>query len=537
MLTPARLAERICLMLLLALLWVPALAYWFSPLPVWVHPWLRSSSLGGTTEPKSPQSLSWRTFQDRSFQDYVEWAAGQHLLGREGLIRWANEAHFRAFHQTSSPLSTVSVGRQDTLFETDYLKEYFLERGVEPEGGYPQLPLLMHRLQQIQQACRKNGTGFLVVISPSKAALCPELTPSGWSSRFDPRPRFCSLLLDQLQKRGIATFDGRVPSLQSRSSPLGDIAFPKGGTHWGDVPAFLTASVCLEKLSQQGLPIRPLVALAPTMHDGPRSWDDQDLLRLLNLVYPWRYPCASLPIEPGRLRPSQKLSMVVLGGSFTTHLVDYWSASRQFSEIDFYYYRLTSKRCYVDGVREVRSVQTLDGGQAQNQVDWVPITPRPLDFGRDILAADALVLEINESSQGDHLLELGRHFQPLPEHSAPLQFGYESFVALPFDRPLAASLAGGAQATEGSLRLLLPDARHDVLLALELASQHPRQSLQIRADDQPLQEVVLWGPSPRWVEVQVPRRLIAADGRLLVDLASQAGIQLSQLRLSVLPDR
>lgn len=243
------------------------------------------------------------------------------------------------------------------------------------------------------------GSGFIVVISPSKAAICPDLAPPGWAQGMDPRPRFSTLLVQQLRAQGINYFDGRLPTLQSRDSQLGDISFPKGGVHWGDVPSFLTATVTLDELGKQGLPLSPLIPTNTVVHETPWSWEDQDLLRLLNLVYPWRFRCASIQSQPTRLRPSQKLSLVVMGGSFCNQLVENWFASNQFCEIDFYYYRLTSKRCYANGVQNVRSTVSLDGRTLLRSMSRFSVKPKTFDFRRDILAADAVILEINEASK------------------------------------------------------------------------------------------------------------------------------------------
>lgn len=117
----------------------------------------RNSSLGGTTDPKSHVAFSWATFRDRSFQDYIEWAAGERLLGREALIRWTNEVHFRVFHETTSPRSNLSVGQHYTLFEGEYLKEYFLDLRPRTGRGYRTLQLLVGRLKEIPTSLSANG--------------------------------------------------------------------------------------------------------------------------------------------------------------------------------------------------------------------------------------------------------------------------------------------------------------------------------------------------------------------------------------------
>lgn len=106
-------------------------------------------------------------------------------------------------------------------------------------------------------------------------------------------------------------------------------------------------------------------------------------------------------------------------------------------------------------------------------------------------------------------------------------FGYESFMPVAWEQDIRASLGESR-----ILRLLVADAHRDVRLHLQLASELPRQKVQIRVDDEAVQDLVLSSSTPTWQEIPISRRLIAADGRIVVELSSEAKISLSRLRVS-----
>jgi hypothetical protein len=117
--------------------------------------------------------------------------------------------------------------------------------------------------------------------------------------------------------------------------------------------------------------------------------DENDLVYVMNLRRRWTYPCERLSIKPGPKPESEQLTMAAIGGSFTWELIRQLSASRQFSEIDFFFYYKLYEACAVNGnIFEVRTPGT------------------PIDFKSEIFAANCLLLEINEGGalSSDHHL-------------------------------------------------------------------------------------------------------------------------------------
>jgi hypothetical protein len=101
----------------------------------------------------------------------------------------------------------------------------------------------------------------------------------------------------------------------------------------------------------------------------------------MNLAWPWTYPVEHISIKPTRRSKTNQLTMAVIGDSFCWNLLRILNESGQFSDITFFFhYRLYKSRI----------------------ADPDPITVRepalPLDFDREIFAADCLLLELTDAT-------------------------------------------------------------------------------------------------------------------------------------------
>ena len=339
-----------------------------------LHPWIANYTIGGLTIPPRDIRFSLQSALKGDFQKSKADRFNLGFPGREGLIRLTNEVWLRLFHDTATPTSSVALGRNDTLFEKAYLREYWVRR-TEKRLLAP----FATKLRRLEDECRKVGVGFVVVVSPSKASIYPEDAPLAWQRRYDPRPRAYEQLVELFRENNISFVDG--PALfrneKSKSDPSVPL-FPKGGTHWNSRGALLVANATLERLREQKMPLEPIDATDISISYRPEG-PERDLLDLINLARDWRYPCERVAIKP-TVAPRQ-LSMSVVGGSFIWELARQLSMSEQFSEIDFFYYYRLYKSCLVQGR---------------------PVTVRtpaiPLDFASEIFAADCLLLEMNEQA-------------------------------------------------------------------------------------------------------------------------------------------
>lgn len=340
----------------------------------------QGSSLVGVEIGQTSVPFSWPAFFHARYQESLAEQFNRGFPCRSMLIRCINEIYFRLFKTCSMKQgqeSVITVGRNDTLYETAYLREYCLQR---PDAD--QFLPLVRDIKRLQDVCERLGMGFVVVISPSKAAIFPEDIPARWLRHYDPRPRSYDLFLPLVRQQGIHCVDGHALTAEAKNRAPTPI-FPKGGIHWGQYGAWVTANAVLAELHAQGKALQPMEYSGVRISNSPRG-EDEDLLHLMNMIVPWHYPVAQLSIQPAEGRPVPRPNLVIIGDSFSQMTAILFSESKQFSEIEYYFYYTGSKRSFVDGDFQVVSS---------------PV--KPLDFDREIFAADCLVLELNEQGMPD----------------------------------------------------------------------------------------------------------------------------------------
>ena len=367
---PRMILEKIFVVILIAM--------FFTPLVIGVlrfsdhfNRWFSETVLNGCTITDPPVAFSPASVSAARYQASLASEFNRQFAGRTALIRWANEIHFRLFKVCSMNSEYMTVGRNHTLYETAYLREYFIER-----PGAEEVRSLVREIKRMQDGCERLGIGFALLITPCKPAIQPEDVPDAWLRRFDPRPRSYDRLIPLLKENRIRFVDGHALCIAAKAAAPVPM-FPKGGTHWGAYAVAITTNALLAEFRTQGRDLRELDTCNPQVSTDPTG-SDSDLLDLMNLTLPWHYPVFRTDVNPRCFGDNKRPHLVMVGGSFMWQVAELLDRSRQFSTIDcHFYYRLSRKR-FLDGIRQESSSR------------------RPLDFDREIFAADCLVLELNE---------------------------------------------------------------------------------------------------------------------------------------------
>ena len=355
--------------------------------------------LSGVTVSEPDVPLSWDSIRSANFQKRKALQFDENFAGREALIRYTNELWFRLFRDTANASSTIAIGEHDVLFETTYLGEYFLHR-TSPVI----LDAWVKELRRLQDFCRSMDMGFAVLVVPGKPSIYPEDTPRAWRRRYDPHPRAYPLLKQALQDNGVPFVD--AVELIAREKTKGPPAplFPKGGTHWNERASFIAANEVQAQFAQQHKAAEQIQLRESKVVYEPEG-DEDDLLELLNLSRPWKYPCERIIVTP-RASKARQLTMAVVGDSFCWNILHIFNKSGQFSDISFYFHYKLYKTRFADGRSE--TIRT-------------PATP--VDFNSEIFAADCLLLEINEASAVNPVHHLsafiGDALAHLPDTAAP----------------------------------------------------------------------------------------------------------------------
>ena len=473
-------------------------------------PWVRNATLAGVVPPPAPPPFSLRSLWNGEWQKGVARRFNENFPGREFITRVTHEAYLRLLRTTGINSRTwdVTLGRGQNLFINTYLIEYCIER-EPPESLRP----LVRQLRELQDALRQKQIAFLFLVTPSKPAMVPETMPPRWRARYDSRPRSIEYFLPMLKEAGIEYVDGIAITAALKEKAEVPV-FPEGGIHWGFYPCWHVANAILAKLKDQGLNVQTIDDPTFAISNNPQT--EADIVKILDLVKPWHFPVMSVTPRPLNVPDIDRPNCVVVGGSFNFGPNALMSSSAQFAEIDVYFYYNVEKVVQRDGA-----------------TTFLPA--RPLNFARDIFAADCLILEINESMLNNaHALKafLNDAIAHLPELDQPRQsFGAEAFADIQFNEPISfktvqpnlikATAISGFSVMEphgtwsdgerATVRLTLPPGNSDLKVsatALPFIRPGIGQSVRVYANDHLVDEWSMTDPEFATREFRVPANFI-----------------------------
>ncbi len=330
-----------------------------------------SVSLGGTQLDNPVIPFSIRSLLSGAYQESLAARFNKGLPGRHFLIRFGCELWYRLFRASAVQSVKIVVGRHS------YSLRGGLSSGILPskKALSSDLAPLAVRLKCFQDVCKRRGIHFSLVLTPSKAALFPELIPPRWLASMDLRPRSYDLFVPLLQQQGVCFVDGHAITVAAKSSASVPV-FPKGGTHWGDYPALLTSEALLQALGVPGP--RSIGNARASMNP---SAVDRDLIHIMNLAIPWNFPVSNAQITREIVPPERQQSVVFVGGSFMWRMAEMFSGTNRFSRVDCFYYYRTWKASVCDGA--VEKIREPTG---------------EVNFVTEVFAANNIVIEMNEAT-------------------------------------------------------------------------------------------------------------------------------------------
>ena len=355
--------------MMLAML-LPGLAF-LSQQTAWRARWMRTgTTLFGVTASIDVPPLRWDTLVDHSFQNGAEaWLARKIGAPRVWLMKLSNGVSYALGH---SPVPSVVFGRGRVLHEAPYVEEWCRR----PQGD---VAALARQIADVQAAVRARGKGFVLLISPSKAAILPETLPT--DCRAASGPRNYDRLLPLLRDRGVVTVDGHA-LLSALKQQLPWPVFGRDGTHWNLVGAGAAVRAVFAALEPQlGRALPHLVQTGVEVDRSP-LWDEGDLGLLLNLPFSLR------PVSPHPVfavdRPGPPPKLLVVGTSFNWQPLRLMQQEGLIDRTTFLYYFSSTVR-YAGKDVEMPASFGQTGGDAAARLPAA------------LAEADAVVLEVNEA--------------------------------------------------------------------------------------------------------------------------------------------
>lgn len=337
--------------------------------------WLGEVQLNGVTTLASLLPARWGYIRHRDWQNSAAGVFNENFAGREALIRCTNELWFRIFDNTGNAALSVVVCEHDQLTEIGYVQEYFHGR-ITKEALEP----WVRNLRRLQDLRRAAGQACVVVLTPGKLSIYPEIAPRCWRDSYDPRPRVHTVLTDLFREKGIIFVDAvDLVGRERWKNPPAPL-FPKGGTHWNRRAALAAANAIQATFAQQGKPAGQIQIESSEVTDKPVGLLEAELVGVMNLMFPWRYPCESIRLRPAAKRRDQQMKMSVVSGSFGWELQRIFYESGDYQTVNLLWYYTLSK---------ISAPPGLPFGMRA--------PAKPIDLDAELFAADCLLLEINEA--------------------------------------------------------------------------------------------------------------------------------------------
>lgn len=298
---------------------------------------------GFDKEEHPPVELSFKTYYDGSYQDYLTEHAKRNTGFREFFIRLYNQFSYSCFRQINN--DNIKEGRNHELYLKMYLDEITGKTLYSKYGNVEEAKAIAQ--QNVEETLRlidtlhSHGTKFLFVFAPSKTWVYPENMPKAYRkqiSDFSLEEYYIQLF----KENGIPHIDflNYFRSLKSDSTyPL----YTLTGTHWAEATIPMIADSLYRKMEYLWDYKLPKINYKDPNLSTNYSIQDGELEASMNLLFPLRKPAVPNPIfELDDTKDRNHPNLLVVGDSYFVQLRfscfvdafnhwDYWKYNRDIS--------------------------------------------------------------------------------------------------------------------------------------------------------------------------------------------------------------
>lgn len=276
---------------------------------------------GFDKEEEPPVELSFKTYYDGSYQDYLTEHAKRNTGFREFFIRNYNQVAYSCFNKITN--KNIVKGHDQELYLKMYLneatgvtvKQHFAdvdEAKAEARKNVEETLRLIDTLHQ-------HGKAFLFVFAPTKPAVYPDKLPSYYKNH----------LTDfSLEEYYIQLFkENHIPHIdfyhyfQDIKDTFPYPLYPRTGTHWSEATIPYVADSVLKKLAEITGYKLPSVHYIDDNLSTDYSVQDGELEASMNLLFPLNKPAIPRPVfELTDTVGTDKPNLLVVADSYFTQL-------------------------------------------------------------------------------------------------------------------------------------------------------------------------------------------------------------------------
>lgn len=299
--------------------------------------------LSGYSEETQPVELSFKTYSDGSYQDFLSEFAKSDGGFRELFIRSYNQYLYSCFKEFSN--ENVLSGEHDELYLKMYLDEISGEKLQETFGSMDDFKAAAQRNIEktlvLVDSLRRHGTELLIIEAPSKTHVYPELMPKRYREAYESEPFSIQDYYVGLYKENHINHIDFLSYFKSIKDEFPYPLYSLYGTHWAESTIPFVADSILRKIEEILDVELPHIEIVDQNITSAYSKQDGELEKLTNLIFPLPKPALPWPVfrlcdTVGKSKPNA----LVIGDSYLVQLhescfvdcfnqLEYWKYNRE----------------------------------------------------------------------------------------------------------------------------------------------------------------------------------------------------------------
>lgn len=272
-------------------------------------------------EEKAPVELTFKTYYDGSYQNYLTEHAKRNTGFREFFIRSYNQMAYSCFGKITN--INIVKGHNHELYLKMYLDEAtgktLLRHHPDVETAKAEARKNVQETLKLIDTLRQHGSDFLFVFAPTKTAVYPEYMPHRYQQQLSDFS-LEEYYIELFKENGIPHIDfyNYFKTIKDKAAfPL----YPRTGTHWAESTIPYVADSILKKLTEVTGYKMPSVKYIDDNLSTDYSIQDGELEASMNLLFPLNKPAIPRPIfELTDTLDIDRPNLLVVADSYFTQL-------------------------------------------------------------------------------------------------------------------------------------------------------------------------------------------------------------------------
>lgn len=318
------------------------------PLIQYQTKWISVKDLHGSFHKTKMPVFSIHDWFNNKFQNQYDSYFNQNFGFRSEFVRLHNQIKYSTFNEVNA--SGVIVGKEDYLYEKQYVKSYFGDDYL----GQDQIDSRIKTIDSIYQILKKHQTELLIILAPGKGYYYPEYIPDS-----------------MVKERGAANYEGYLKAIKEKQIPFIDfndlflkmkdtssiMLFPKTGIHWSQAIIPYVMDTIIRKVeSQLNQDLANVIwEYPPPVKTADKQ--DADIERGLNLYFPLEIPPMTYPITSFEQSENvNRPKLISIADSFWWQIFNKGISKKVFKDGKFWYYY---KQVYPDFFKDKTMVEDV----------------------------------------------------------------------------------------------------------------------------------------------------------------------------------